>query len=118
MKKAIVLLICLALLLGLCACGAKPAETTPATTAPAVETQPAVQDEQPQEAEPEQDMVEVVRQYIDKPLEDLLDVIGQPQSSDYVDSCLGEGEDGLLIYDGFVVYTYREGDSEVVYDVE
>ena len=31
---------------------------------------------------------------------------------------MGDGEDGCLYYDGFTVYTYREGESEVVYDVE
>ena len=60
----------------------------------------------------------MVRQYIDKPIEELYEVIGQPISSDYASSCLGDGEDGLLVYDGFVVYTYREGDTETVYDVE
>ena len=29
-----------------------------------------------------------------------------------------EGEDGSLYYDGFVVYTTREGDVETVYYVE
>lgn len=128
MKKVFSLLICLALLLGLCACGAQPEETVPpTTTAPSTETtapvQPIEQEEEPETTEPQQtesaeDMVELVRQYIDKPIEELYEVIGQPQSSDYAASCLGSGEDGLLIYDGFVVYTYREGDSEVVYDVE
>ena len=34
-------------------------------------------------------------------------------------SCLGEGEDGNLYYDGFTVYTYRDVDgSETVSYVE
>ena len=65
-----------------------------------------------------QDMVELVKSYIDKPIEELYAVIGEPESSDYAPSCLGDGEDGMLIYDGFIVYTYREGDSEIVFDVE
>ena len=48
----------------------------------------------------------------------LFAAIGQPQSSDYTTSCMGPGEDGNLYYDGFVVYTYREGDSEVIQYVE
>jgi len=31
---------------------------------------------------------------------------------------MGDGEDGNLYYDGFIVYTYREGDLETVYYVE
>ena len=48
----------------------------------------------------------------------LFDAIGQPQSADYTTSCMGPGEDGNLYYDGFVVYTYREGGSEVIQYVE
>ena len=33
-------------------------------------------------------------------------------------SCLGCGEDGELVYNGFTVYTYKEGDSEVVQNVQ
>ena len=33
---------------------------------------------------------------------------GESNSSDYAPSCLGEGEDGNLYYDGFTVYTYRD----------
>lgn len=53
-----------------------------------------------------------------QPASALFDAIGQPQSSDYTTSCMGPGEDGNLYYDGFVVYTYREGDSEVIQYVE
>ena len=58
--------------------------------------------------------------YIDKPVSELIAAIGEPQSSDYAPSCLnpGQGEDGMLYYDGFVVYTYKEGDTETVQDVE
>ena len=133
MKKVMILLVCMALLLSLCACGAEPEETVPPTAAPTTEatapateeaaTVPPTEEEQPETTQPEEtvsaeDMVELVRQYIDQPIEELYAVIGEPLSTDYAASCLGSGEDGLLIYEGFVVYTYREGDSEVVYDVE
>ena len=127
MKKRIALLLCMVMLMGLCACGAKAEETTPPTAAPTTQVKTPEENAQktqtpkttePAQTEAAQDMVEVVRQYIDKPIEDLYKVIGQPLSSDYASSCLGDGEDGLLVYDGFVVYTYREGDVETVYDVE
>ena len=37
---------------------------------------------------------------------------------DSASSCLGSGEDGELVYNGFTVYTYKEGDSEVVQNVQ
>lgn len=45
-------------------------------------------------------------------MEDLIAAIGEPESSDYAPSCLGEGEDGNLYYDGFTVYTYRDTDGQ------
>ena len=56
--------------------------------------------------------------YIDQSVEDLIAVIGQPESSDYAPSCLGDGDDGNLYYDGFIVYTYREDGTETVVYVE
>lgn len=103
MKKTFIFLLSLLLLLSLCACGAQPQNET---------TEPT------KEEQPSKNLVEIAKSYIDKPIEDLYAVIGQPLSSDYASSCLGPGEDGLLEYDGFVVYTYREGDKETVYDVE
>lgn len=51
-------------------------------------------------------------------VQQLLDAIGAPNDSMYAPSCLGDGEDGELYYDGFTVYTYRDVDgTETVYDV-
>ncbi len=48
----------------------------------------------------------------------LYDSIGEPANESYVSSCLGEGEDGQLAYEGFTVYTYRDADgNEAVQDV-
>ena len=55
---------------------------------------------------------------IEKDISELYALIGEPSSSEYAPSCLVEGEDGTLYYDGFVVYTTREGDVETVYYVE
>ena len=53
-------------------------------------------------------------------MEELIALIGEPQSSDYAPSCLnpGVGEDGNLYYEGFTVYTYKEDGVEEVVDVE
>ena len=128
MKKLLTLLLCFVLLLSLCACGGKPAQQ-PENNAPAnqeqenepaqeQENEPAVEKEEEPAIEQEPSPVEIAKSYIDKPLSELIAIIGEPESSDYAPSCLGDGEDGLLIYDGFVVYTYREGDTETVFDAE
>ena len=49
---------------------------------------------------------------------ELYSAIGYPESSDYATSCLGDGEDGNLYYDGFTVYTYRENGTETIRHVE
>lgn len=130
MKKVLSILLCFVLLLSLCACGGKEEPEAPVDTPAA-----AAPTEDPDQAEevtdtptdaPAEDVpgepipapVEIARGLIDQPIEDLYAQIGEPESSDYAPSCMGDGEDGMLFYDGFIVYTYREGDVETVYDVE
>ena len=129
MKKLTCLLLALMLLLGLAACGEEPAEVTeepaaesaePAvqpSAAPESSEAPAEESEAPAEEEPSP--LEAAKEFEGAPLEDLIAAIGEPLSSDYAPSCLGEGEDGNLYYDGFTVYTYRDVDgSETVNYVE
>ena len=55
---------------------------------------------------------------IGKPITALTEQIGQPARVSYASSCLGDGEDGELYYEGFTVYTYRDTDgTENIYDV-
>ena len=129
MKKLTCLLLALTLLLGLTACGEEPAEVTEEPAAGSVEpveesappaeesVAPAEESEAPAEEEPSP--LEAAKEFEGAPLEDLIAAIGEPLSSDYAPSCLGEGEDGNLYYDGFTVYTYRDVDgSETVNYVE
>lgn len=124
MKKLIVITLTCLLLLGLCACGGgsseTTADTTPETTTVPPETgaQTTAPTQETTVPETTGDIVELVRSYIDRPIEELYAVIGEPEYSDYAPSCLGSGEDGMLYYEGFIVYTYREGDVETVCDVE
>ena len=55
--------------------------------------------------------------FIGRSAASMIAAIGQPTSRDYTPSCLGDGEDGELFYNGFTVYTYREGTTETVQDV-
>lgn len=122
MKKLTCLLLALTLLLGLAACGEEPAEVTEEPAAGSVEpveesappaeesVAPAEESEAPAEEEPSP--LEAAKEFEGAPLEDLIAAIGEPLSSDYAPSCLGEGEDGNLYYDGFTVYTYRDTDGQ------
>lgn len=102
-----------------------PAEPSPtAPTGPSDSAGPSQQPEAsptpttsaPESADPEA-LKELAMTFIDKSVEELIAAIGEPSGSDYAPSCLGDGEDGELFYDGFSVYTYREGDVETVQDV-
>lgn len=123
MKRFVVLMACIALLL--CACGAPAQDATQSTAqATAAATQPTeattAQQETQAPTETVNEALELAKSCIDKPVEELYALIGEPERSDYAPSCLdgAEGEDGNLYYDGFIVYTYREGDSETVRYVE
>ena len=129
MKKMIVMLLAFVLLLGLCACGKEePAPTEPVINVqPKVEATVAVEEtaapteaptEAATEAAPAADQKTLAESCIEKDISELYALIGEPASSEYAPSCLVEGEDGALYYDGFVVYTTREGDVETVYYVE
>ena len=147
MKKTIAIILAVLLLLSFAACGdaedaaidaiggqdgpevsatAEPEKTpepTPAPEAseepaPEVEATPEPTPEPTPEAAPENDLKATAESFIGAALEELIAVIGEPESSDYAPSCLGEGEDGNLYYDGFVVYTYRENGTETVEYVE
>ena len=117
MKKAVIMLLCAALALSLAACGEPAANPTePAGTEPAaVESTPAATEPAAAESEPAgsgESLLETAKTFEGAPLADLIEAIGEPESSDYAPSCLGEGEDGNLYYDGFTVYTYRDTDGE------
>lgn len=104
MKKLTLLIACLlALSLCLCACGGGSAQD---------------ESTEPSSSEPQKTPKELAESCIDKTVQELYDLIGEPESSDYAPSCLGPGEDGNLYYDGFTVYTYREGETETVRVVE
>ena len=124
MKKALILLLCAALALSLAACGEAGTEETAPVSEPASEetapaTEPAGEETAPADEPEGESLLETAKTFEGAPVEDLIAAIGEPESSDYAPSCLGEGEDGNLYYDGFTVYTYRDTDgSETVSYVE
>lgn len=124
MKKMIVAMLCLTLLLAGCGADPQPTETT---TQPTTQTEATT--EAPTETTTEAPTEETTEgpslkaqaeSCIGKTVEELIALIGEPQSSDYAPSCMnpGVGEDGNLYYEGFTVYTYKEDGVEEVVDVE
>lgn len=128
MKKFVSILLAALLLLSLCACGEDPqGQTEPQQTQPQTQaTEPSQTESQPAESTdaPTEttavDLKALAESCIDKTVEELFALIGEPDSKEYAPSCLnpGVGEDGNLFYEDFTVYTYREGDEEVVTYVE
>lgn len=137
-----VLAVCL-LLAAMTACGteaeAPAAPVQEEIAAPVEEAAPAEEPEEPAEpeapaeaetpAEPEEPevpeepagpTVEDALAFVDQDVAALYEAIGEPLSSSYEASCAGDGDDGILEYDGFIVFTYREpdGSAETVVDAE
>ena len=51
-------------------------------------------------------------------VESLYAIAGQPTSSRYEYSCIGPGDDGVLTYPDFLVFTYVENGVETIVDAE
>lgn len=114
MKNILSLALAMILALGLAACGESGTEPSAAPSAPAAvdTTTPDPAAESTETAEPAEEtggsLLEIAKGYEGANVDELIAAIGDPNSSDYAPSCLGEGEDGNLYYDGFTVYTYRD----------
>ena len=87
------------------AASSKEEKTEPVESKPVTETAPA-----------ETASLETALKYVGKDVSKLYAAIGKPNSSEYASSCIGDGEDGLVYYNGFTVTTYRENGKETVQD--
>ena len=105
-----------ALFLAGCGSTKEPVTVTLTTPEPSETVAPAAETEEP-DSQSEESLRSVAEQFIDREASELIAAIGEPKATDYASSCLGPGQDGELDYDGFTVYTYKEGDSEVVKEV-
>lgn len=113
MKRIIPILLCLMLLCG-CGGNSNPSESTPTTTIPATQVATDTATVQPVD-----NAFALAESCIGKSVDELIALIGEPESMDYAPSCLVEGaEDGNWYYDGFTVYTLLTADGETVEYVE
>lgn len=126
MKKLAWILVLL-LLLTACASPVEPVTTTeaPLTEAPSTEQPteaPSGRSETEAVTEPSESTsdFELAKTFIDKNLDDLKTALGEPADAYYEESCIGDGDDGILTYDTFTVFTFRpaDGSAEVVVDAE
>ena len=123
-------LLCALLLIG-CGSGASPVPAPSAAPAPSVEPSAAPSAEPstaptailPDEAlKPDvteaptakEEALQIAKSFEGKDLSELIAVLGEPLSSEYGPSCLGDGKDGELKYDGFIVYTTQKGSAETI----
>ena len=118
-RKLILSILCLICALLLIGCGNSAPAETPSPSQPSETTVPsATLPDAGLEPAGEPTPFEIAQEYIDRPLEELIDAIGEPLSSSYGPSCLIQGaQDGQLQYDGFWIYSLKDGEMETVKDV-
>lgn len=125
MKKTLMIVLTLCLLLSLCACGGEkePAPVEEPVVEAPVEEAPV--EEPPVEKEPVEEApsaLELAESCVGKDISELYALIGEPpQGSSYVQGCLHpndpDAQEGELYYDGFIVYTDKTAERELVYTV-
>lgn len=123
-------LLCALLLIG-CGSGASPVPAPSAEPAPSAvpSAEPSAQpsaapaavlpDETlkpdvPEAPTAKEEALQIAKSFEGKDLSELIAVLGEPLSSEYGPSCLGDGKDGELKYDGFIVYTTQKGSAETI----
>ena len=102
------------------------AEAPETEAAPEATEEPEPEEAQQAEPEPEepqqqeQTPLDVALSLVDHELSELTALLGEPLESRYEASCAGDGDDGVLEFDGVTVFTYREkdGSAETVIDAE
>ena len=120
--------------------GETEAQTAPDTSEPVTDSEPVAKPEpstEPESAvEPTDDQtsastgsqpptegpaaatLEDVQALVGQDVANLYAIAGQPQDSHYEYSCSGPGDDGILYYQDFIVFTYVEDGVETIVDAE
>ena len=91
-----------------------PASETDIAEPPAAEA-PVEEEEEDASAREKQARFEQAEALIGHPAQELFDILGEPESSQYASSCeVDGGEEGMQFYDGFYVWTLRTAEEETV----
>lgn len=120
--------------------GETEAQTAPDTSEPVTDSEPVAKPEpstEPESAvEPTDDQtsastgsqpptegpaaatLEDVQALVGQDVANLYAIAGQPQDSHYEYSCSGPGDDGILYYQDYIVFTYVEDGVETIVDAE
>ena len=122
MNRIITLILCLVLALSLTACGGTKAEVSEASAAPAETEKPAETETPVAETGTapayDEEAYAAAQGCVGRTAEELIAAIGEPADVQYAPSCLVEdGEDGMLYYDGFYVWTVKTDTEELVHEV-
>ena len=107
MKKIFALILALAMVLSMVACGG---ESAPETTAPAAANTPATPD-----ANSWKYSVQGVEIMMHAPAASILEALGEPVSYTEEASCAFSGLDKTYYYGGFYLQTYPMGDEDYVF---
>lgn len=85
-----------------------------------LEPTPEAEDEDEEEPVLDDAAYEAAMAFVGRPVEELYEAIGEPTGGSlYAASCLEDGaEDGMLYYDGFYVWTVKNGSGETVHNVD
>lgn len=90
--------------------------TAEPSPAPQDEASPVDAGEEPAAQAVADERLEAAQACVGQPVEALYEAVGEPLDAQYASSCNSEepAEDGMLIYDGFSVWTLRTADEETV----
>ena len=124
MKKIIAFILSLTIIAAFAACGAEPdaeKEAVPpqgmTSVLPGAGAAEAAAQQNTADSE-KASPADTAKSMIGCDISELIEVIGEPVSSEYAKSCMGSGDDGELHYDGFTVYTNRTDSGEIIQNVE
>lgn len=122
MKKVWSIVLILVLVMGALGCSAQnetSQESSAATESSAVTdsvAEESVAGESAGEAQSEDKTT--AESFVGKDAQELIDAIGEPESTAYQDSCaVANAQDGFWTYDGFTVVTLKTAEGETVQEV-
>lgn len=113
MKKVIVIILAVALCIALVGCSSSDTSSSGGNSSQAPSQTPSFSDDNGKITLGAAELC--VGLEID---EAIIEKIGEPEDILSAPSCYFDGEDTIYLYEGFSLYTYRDGDKDVLYIIE